>query len=92
MEIKEIRDNELKKVNTMYENFITRNSDWKGDSLDYIKEKLFRCEKCGSLFEIEDKCEIHSLLENKNYTCCHRCSYEIEWDNFNYDEDLVDYE
>lgn len=82
MEIKHVKDCELKRVNEMYEDFLVRNPEYKGDSLDYIVNKLSRCEKCGEITENDNMCDATLEATNKTYHCCNRCRYEIEWENY----------
>jgi len=80
MEIRELKDNELKIVNMMYEKFIEKNPKW-GDSLDYVVKKLERCQYCGELFEIDNLQKVWSTQDQQEYVCCNGCKQIIDSDN-----------
>ena len=89
MELKEVKDNEIKKVNEMYEDFLVRNPEYNSDSLDYVVKYLSRCEKCGELCETINMHYMCLKGHSKPYHCCNRCRYEIEWENY-HDEDIME--
>lgn len=87
MKLIDLKDDELKIVNKMYENYLIKKPEYKGDSLDFITKMLSRCEKCGKLLENDNLEKITLLSNNKEYNCCFRCKFEIEWENYHTEED-----
>lgn len=86
MEIKELKDCELKKVNDMYEEYIS-NHTYSGDSLDFINDFLTRCEYCG---EIEFDSD---LVEANHMMICEQCRDYLKDEEelqYNYEPDPYD--